>query len=476
MTLDTGLASWTRHTLGRGFRRLRRLAPSGGDASRAARAVGWVARHTLAEGGVRVHSRHVAAYPEVTGYLVPTLIARGERTLARRLVEWLVGIQDAGGGYLGPDGAPFDFDTGQVLRGLLAGRELVPAAAAAARRAAEHLCARMLDGGAGGFAPRYAGTIPETIHLYVLPPLVDAADAFDEPRYRDAAARCLAHYLASPALLRLDDLTHFLAYEIEALIELGRADRVVPALDALAAVQRADGAVRAAGGTAWVCTPGLAQLAGCWYRIGRAAPADRALAWLESHQEPSGGFLGSDGPGAGYFADVEPAWAVKYFLDADARRLAAWVERAPAAPAAADVRITAVRALAAPGGEVLAVGAPTERLLAAAGVRPAHAVAGAAALAPALADDVVDVALAVDSVECAAQPEAVLAGMIRALRPGGALLVSDRPDPARPPWAPVPTAARLRRLLTRAGAEAVAATRGPDGVVVVRGRKRAGRC
>lgn len=282
----------------------------------AARALDWVRSHEARGGGIRIHSGRRDAYPEVTGYLIPTLLEYGERELATRCLRWLLGSQRADGSFPGPRVVPYVFDTGQVLRGLLAGDGLLSEARPAARRSAEYLIGQMVEGGQGGFGPRYGDGTPEAIHLYVLGPLYRAAEMFGDGAYRAAADRCLGFYRAQEATLRLDDLTHFLAYELEALIDVGRPDVAAPVLDALRERQAPDGSVPARGGSAWVCAPGLAQLAVCWYKIGEREPADRAMGWLEAHQRPSGGFLGSYGPGAAYFPQVEPSWAAKFYLDA----------------------------------------------------------------------------------------------------------------------------------------------------------------
>lgn len=287
-------------------------------------ALGWLGRHELADGGIRVHDTHGRAYPEVTGYLVPTMLDYREEALARRCLEWLLRTQAADGSYRDPDGgAPFIFDTGQVLRGLLAGAELVPAARTAADPAAGWLVGQMIDEGRGGFPAAYEAFhyCPESVQLYVLPALRQAAQVLGKPRYAEAADRCLGYYLGQACLLDLDrTLTHFLAYELEALIDLGRGELALPVLETLAGLQRPDGSVRGIGGVDWVCTPGLLQIAICWYKTGRGEAADRALAWVESHQRKSGGFLGSYGRKSWYFPRNELSWATKYYLDANLMR------------------------------------------------------------------------------------------------------------------------------------------------------------
>ena len=279
--------------------------------------MGWFRANELARGGIRVHSLHCNAYQEVSGYIVPTLLDWGEEALAKRIVNWLLSVQCPDGAFSDPDqNQPYVFDTAQVLRGLIAARQLVPGAESAASRAADYLCAQMVDEGRAGFGPRYNGILAESMHLYCLPPLVKLSDELGVPRYRECALRCLGFYSALPDCCALASLTHFLAYEMEALIDLGRADLALPVLAALQERQKRDGSVRAKEGVDWVCLTGLAQIAICWYKTGNRKPADLAVAWLARHQKPSGGFLGSEGAGATYFPSEELSWAVKYFLDA----------------------------------------------------------------------------------------------------------------------------------------------------------------
>jgi malonyl-CoA O-methyltransferase len=301
-----------------GDRSLRLAGPS---ATGVRRALQWLGQNELPSGGIRVHGKHPRAYPEVTGYLVPTMVACGERALARRCLEWLVSIQESDGSYWDPDRRKaFIFDTGQVVRGLLAGNNLASGTQHAARRACDWLCNQMIDGGRGGFPNEYDGKdhIPESIQLHILPVLRQAADSVGDPRYRETADRCLDFYLRQGGTLDIDaTLTHFLAYEIEGLVDLGLVDVVEPVLGRLKSLQLPEGSVRGIGGARWVCVPGLVQLAVCWYKTGRLEAADAAMGWVERRQEASGGFRGSLGPAAWYFPVDEPAWAVKYYLDAN---------------------------------------------------------------------------------------------------------------------------------------------------------------
>jgi len=451
------------------------------------RALAWIAANRLPGGGIRVGSGHPNAYPEVTGYIVCTLLTCGERALAADLVRWLICTQRADGSVVDPDLAEsYVFDTGQVLRGLLASVNLVDGAAPAARRAADFLCRQMIDGGQGGYPPRYAGTCcPEAAHLYVLPPLVEAAEALGEPAYRQAAEACLAYYIRSADFLGADDLTHFLAYQLEALIDLGRADLAQPVLDRLRDQQRADGAVRGKGGVRWVCMPGLAQLAICWYKGGQWQPADAAMTWLEAHQQPDGGFLGSYGPGAAYMAKTEISWAVKFYLDAHLLRVGAFFDREadvfPTDVSPRDGRLEFILRQVTPGAKVLEAGCGKGRFLkaireahpdvACTGVDPSAALqsclpGGIAGSAGSLEDipapaDTYDVVFAVEAIEHSIDPERAVAEMVRVAKPGGAVIIIDKQQAAWgrlpcPPWERWPEAGDLKELLHR-GCDAVRA-------------------
>jgi malonyl-CoA O-methyltransferase len=216
---------------------------------------------------------------------------------------------------------PYVFDTAQVLRGLLATADLLPSARNGARKCIDYLFSR-LKLGQNGFdidsiwLERFSDAIPLSSHLYALPPLYGAADVLQHAQLKQAVENCANYYIGLEECLQLTALTHFLAYELEALIDLGKISLARQVLDKLREEQKTDGSVRALEGVNWVCAPGLAQLAVCWYKIGDKHPADQAVGWLERHQMPSGGFLGSYGRGATYFPDSELSWAVKFYLDA----------------------------------------------------------------------------------------------------------------------------------------------------------------
>jgi malonyl-CoA O-methyltransferase len=496
-------------------KKLIQIGSTGSDCSPPARALEWVRANELPTGGIRVHSNASISYPEVTGYLIPTLLKYGERDLAVRLAHWLLSIQRSDGGFAGPDGLPYVFDSGQVLRGLLAVHQIVPEALPAARRLADYLCAEMIDEGKRGFRQKYSESdtyknlIPETIQLYVLPALVQSAEILQESKYRTAAKHCLDYYCAHEEFLRIDDLTHFLGYQLEALIDLDRPELALPVLDLVRKEQSAAGAVRGKGGESWVCTPGLAQLAICWYKTEQPEPADKAMAWLDSQQCESGGFWGSYGNGAGYLPTKEPSWAAKFYLDAHLLRLQSFFDQDKATlhsdVALDDGRTQAILSLVRPGDKVAEVGCGKGRFLKAVksvypdvdctGIdispvvlsqvpKQIETILGPLEAIP-VADNTYDVAFSIEAIEHSANPYAAVKELCRVVKPNGWVSIIDKQLShwgrlKCPSWERWPDAASLGNLFCEwcdnVTVENVAYnTSGTaDGLMVVwRGRKKA---
>ena len=82
-------------------------------------------------------------YPEVTGYLIPTLLKYGENKLARQYADWLLSIQNGNGSFSDINGIPRTFDTAACYEGLMALGEVE-----AADRAKKWLQGLYLDCGA----------------------------------------------------------------------------------------------------------------------------------------------------------------------------------------------------------------------------------------------------------------------------------------------------------------------------------------
>jgi malonyl-CoA O-methyltransferase len=294
-------------------------------ASHCRAAVDWIRRSTIAGEGIAVSSHRPISYPEVSGYCIPTLLTWGERLLARQYARWLISIQDREGWWPDPTtGYPYTFDTAQVLKGLWAIRPDMPEVDGALERGCRWLLDRVDEAGRLTTPDRSqwglpgGGVAPDTIHLYALEPLQRAEMAFDDDRYARAVTKALDFYLGAEDLLGLGTLSHFHAYVVEALVDLGRPRLAARGMESVEPTIREDGSIPGYPDVAWTCTPGMAQYAVVYRKLGRTGSAQGVLRALCGLQNPSGGFFGSYGPGADYFPDEEVGWAAKFFLDAAA--------------------------------------------------------------------------------------------------------------------------------------------------------------
>lgn len=289
------------------------------------RAIDWLRANRAPDGGIVPHNGHAVGSQEVTGYLIPTLYAVGERDLALELARWEASVQRPDGAFSAVDGVPYTFDTAQVVRGYLAVLDDLPDLEPHIRRACDFIVGQIGSDGRvhtpsyGQWSCADGSTFSEYANLYVLPPLLAAGQRLQEPCYVDAASRGLAYYASRTDLVdfkpEMGTVSHIFGYMMEALAELGDVERARCGLAQAAAIQTDSGAIPAYPGARWVCSTGMAQLALAWYRLNDYAPADRAIEYLMTVQRPSGGFFGSHGPGATYFPDREISWAVKFFID-----------------------------------------------------------------------------------------------------------------------------------------------------------------
>ena len=296
----------------------------------AERAMAWFKRHMVARQGIIVHTKQPVPYPEVTGYFVPTLYNWGERELARTCTRWLLSIQMADGAFPAPDGVPYTFDTGQVMRGLCAALNDMDGVESPLRKAGDWVVKQIAADGrlTTPSTALWTGIANDLIHTYVLPPLAEAGTMLGVAEYSEAARFVLAYYKRQDELVPFNRLSHFHAYAMEALCELGELELAARGMADVERCQRGDGGIPAYPDVEWICSTGIAQYAVVWYTLGNRRPADLALRYLEKIQNRSGGFYGSYGEGAKYIPKAEISWAVKYLLDA--HRLKARADRTDA--------------------------------------------------------------------------------------------------------------------------------------------------
>jgi malonyl-CoA O-methyltransferase len=297
----------------------------GGRKTPLEKAIQWVKAHRVPGSGIPVHHQTRAVTQEVTGYFIPTLYKLGEEQLAMDLARWEASVQRADGGFAAPDGTPYTFDTAQVVRGFLAVLDRLPELEGNLRRACDFVEGQ-IDSAGRVLSPSYrmwqvpgGGAFSEYTNLYVLPPLLEAGRVLSETRYVAAAERALRRFVGMPDLVEFKPnfgtMSHVFGYMMEALVELGELNLARSGLQQVAAIQKEDGAIPAHPGVEWKCSTGMAQLGIAWYKLGDLDPAGRALTYLETIQNPSGGFYGSYGANARYFPREEISWAVKFFLD-----------------------------------------------------------------------------------------------------------------------------------------------------------------
>lgn len=272
------------------------------------------------------------AYPEVSGYYIPTLLNWGYRDLALQYAQWLLTIQHKDGSWYDYfDTLPHVFDTGQILKGLISIYPIMPSVKEAILSGCDWII-RQIDDKGKLQSPHgnlwSTPTCSDLIHLYCLSPILQAGKIFDRPEYLNAVDKVVSYYKTHhmDRLLDFHTLSHFYAYIVEALVDLGETDIAKKAMENVAKLQRSDGSIPAYKNVNWVCSTGVFQFAVIWYKLGEKERADNAFDAACRLQEKSGGWRGSYGEGADYAQDEEISWANKYFMDALALKISVHFE------------------------------------------------------------------------------------------------------------------------------------------------------
>jgi len=282
------------------------------------RAMDWFKDNMVENKGIIIHTKDRTPYAEVTGYFIPTLYNWGEQELARTCTKWLMSIQLPDGSFPAPDGVPYTFDTAQIMRGLCAALGDVDGAEDSLRRASDWMLTQIEDDGrmVTPSTELWTDIANDLIHSYALPPLAEAGRLLNVPEYEEKAKFVLEYYKKQETLFPFNRLTHFHAYAMEALCEMGELDLARKGMADIERCQRNNGSIPAYPDVDWICSTGMAQYAIVWYTLGDKVRADKAIRYLEKIQNKSGGFFGSYGKGSKYIESAEISWGVKYFLDA----------------------------------------------------------------------------------------------------------------------------------------------------------------
>jgi hypothetical protein len=270
----------------------------------------WIIRAQRRDGGIAAYysllTGYSGSYPEVTGYIVPTLYdfvrTTGDQTSARvseAATRWLQSLQMPSGafpaglhrsGASAVDAQPSVFNTGQILQGLVRAHTEIGSAEALPRAAAAGdwlVSVQSADGSWSG-AGAYQGQA-HTYYTMVSWGLARLAAESGERRHTAAAEKNLDWALAQARSSGWIDginlhghpsYLHFIAYVIQGMLEcgilLGRSDAVTAAEKAAwILLRKFETHKRLAGtygsdfraGQQFACLTGNAQMSCIWLRL-----------------------------------------------------------------------------------------------------------------------------------------------------------------------------------------------------------------
>ncbi len=302
-------------------------------------------------------------FVETTGYIIPTILRFSElfnyrqaeiKEICSASGEWLLSVQHADGFFAGYDSdAPLIFNTGQVMRGLMALYRLNSDMRylRAAQRAGDWL---VINQEADGSWIKYAyNGVKHAYYSYADWSLVELGKLTGQASYRAAAIKHLDWVLAQQQSNgwfnhfgfkdEPKSVLHTIGYTLQGLIEAGDAlgqpkyiEAAKRTADYLADLNEQqilfsfyDANWRSASHSR--CLTGLAQMGVVWQRLAELYPDDsqhyrvaaqKVWNYLEerqitsiSHPEIFGSLPGSIPLWGDYMPMVFPNWGVKFFID-----------------------------------------------------------------------------------------------------------------------------------------------------------------
>lgn len=300
------------------------------------KALKWINNNTINGNGITVTSKERVIYPEVTGYYIPTLLEWNENDKAIAYAKYLCSIQKQDGSWYDcTDSAPYVFDSAQILKGLIAIREILPEVDKHIIKGCDWILSNMQSNGRLTTPSKDAwgeneDFCSELIHIYCLSPIKLAGKIFNNTRYNDSVNKILSYYINEKLdkIKNFSLLSHFYAYVMEGLYDLGEIELCQEAMERLEKYRNSKKGIPGLNDVPWVCSTGLFQLALVWYKLGNLEKGNSLFDYALSLQNDSGGWYGSY-PAPGllskfyrgrkkpyYFPDEEISWAVKYYLDA----------------------------------------------------------------------------------------------------------------------------------------------------------------
>lgn len=306
----------------------------------------WIENNTLNGNGITVTHKERVIYPEVTGYYIPTLLNIGDKDRAIAFAKYLMSIQkEDGSWYDMHDEAPYIFDSAQILKGLVAIRDILPEADEHIIKGVDWILSQMTEEGrlvtpnkdAWGSDDTFCS---ELIHTYCLTPIRDAGILLGRNDYVEKANKIKDYYISNykDKILNFSLLSHFYAYVMEGLHDMGETELIREAMNNIdKTFKKKDGAIPGLNNVEWVCSTGMFQLAIVWYKLGEVTKGNEYFEYTCTLQNESGGWFGGYKRTAlgsfpkikvihrlmnlkkhkpYYFPDQEISWAVKYYFDA----------------------------------------------------------------------------------------------------------------------------------------------------------------
>jgi hypothetical protein len=236
------------------------------------------------------------AYPECTGYAIPTLFRWGAGDLSERCAEWLLTVQNQDGSFNGLDGVPRPFDTTAIIEGLRAAYQVTgnPRYITALAKAEAWV---ILQRNTLGYLNNSPGNAAPEVYNLRASAIVDN--------------RSELHYWKEHGLYKRENRSHYLAYALEGLLNFGEVEFARPHIEMAHA--RNPALVPFFVNEEWQGThPAVdlcasAQMGILYLRIG--LDASKAYESLKRHVQPNGGiYQAPDDP-------REILWAAKFWLD-----------------------------------------------------------------------------------------------------------------------------------------------------------------
>jgi Prenyltransferase and squalene oxidase repeat len=329
----------------------------------------WILDAQRADGGIAAYysllNGYSESYPEVTGYIVPTLYDFARATdqqapsavaAAERATRWLMSLQMPTGafpgGLHGGEAQPSVFNTGQVLQGLV--RAYMETNQSQVRRSAIAAGDWLIktqhpDGSWSG--PGAYQNVSHTYYSMVSWALAELSERVVDPQYGLASESnldwVLSHFRPSGWIDGINlqshpNYLHFIAYVLQGALECAALRRRDDAIDAVArsawfllrkfeTSKFLSGAYDPdfKGGRNFTCLTGNAQMSCVWLRLfeidGDPRYLNAALKMNEMLKEliPTTGGRGIEGGVSGSFpiwASYQPlryiSWGCKFFADA----------------------------------------------------------------------------------------------------------------------------------------------------------------